>query len=61
MNWRSKMALPAVLLMIWLFTGCDPVQEPWVQHPGQWQDERARNPQIDTQLRHRLAHTQIDR
>jgi hypothetical protein len=55
------MALPVALLIIWLFTGCDPVQEPWVQHPGQWQNERARNPQIDTQLRHRLAHTQIDR
>lgn len=61
MQWQRKTAVLGALMIVWLFTGCEPVREPWVQSAEQWQKERARSPEKNAQLRHRLAHTQIDR
>lgn len=61
MHWQWKTATMGIVLLAWLFSGCEHVHEPWVQHPDQYQNERARSPVIAQELRHRLAHTQIDR
>ena len=41
--------------------GCDPIQEPWLRSPDQLEAERARPPEAQVALQHRLRAVQTDR
>ncbi len=48
-------------LMAMLTTACEHVQDPWTGYAPQWKREQFDTRQPDSQLRHRLRYTQIDR
>lgn len=41
--------------------GCDPIREPWLRSPDQLEAERARPPEAQVALQHRLRAVQTDR
>ena len=51
----------ALGLMLALTAGCSQIHEPWVQSPDQFKAERSRSPELQQELRLRLAETQRDR
>jgi hypothetical protein len=57
---KGKVGLWVVALMLTAASGCAPIHEPWVPD-NQLKQERYRSPELQQELRLRLANTQRDR
>ena len=59
---RKRWVAVAIALALWTgLSACSRVQEPWVQENSPLEKDRVRSPELQAELRDRLAHTQIDR
>ena len=57
---KGKVGLWVVAVLLTVAPGCAAIHEPWV-HDNQLKQERSRSPELQQELRLRLAETQIDR
>ena len=57
---NGKVGLWVVAVLLIAATGCAPIHAPWVPD-NQLKQERSRSPELQQELRLRLAETQIDR
>jgi hypothetical protein len=57
---KGKVGLWVVAVLLIAAPGCAPIHEPWVPD-NQLKQERSRSPELQQELRLRLAETQIDR